>query len=209
MFWINLLTVFDFLVKMPRNYKKKTDRGNISKDVMIRAAREAMLGDKKKASIARDYNIPIRTFQRFCIKYNMGNLADEDVNVGYSSHRKVFSIDQENKLESYIKKAADIYFGLTPKRIRKLAFSYAKSLNLKIPASWEKNKMAGKDWFTAFLKRKIELSIRTPEATSLARCSNFNKQTVGKFFDNLRQVLDRYTLEAHEIWNMDETGKTE
>lgn len=85
---------------------------------------------------------------------------------------QVFEPDQEKMLEEYLLKASDIYFGLTPKEVRRFGYTYAVSCNRKIPASWAENGMAGPDWLTGFLKRHNKLSIRTPQATSLARATS-------------------------------------
>lgn len=105
-------------------------------------------------------------------------------------------------------KASDIYFGLTPKEVRRFAFTYALACNRKVPPSWSENEMAGADWFTSFLKRHRKLSIRTPQATSMSRATSFNKTNVKMFFDNLTTVLKRFNIGANDIWNMDETGVT-
>ncbi|CAM1317749.1 Uncharacterised protein r2_g2606 [Pycnogonum litorale] len=56
------------------------------------------------------------------------------------------------------------------------------------------------------MKRHPQLSIRVPEATSLARASGFNKTTTAMFYSKLGEVMDRYKFDAADIWNCDETG---
>ncbi|XP_074026655.1 uncharacterized protein [Leptinotarsa decemlineata] len=98
--------------------------------------------------------------------------------VGYFKNRQIFTELQESNLTDYIKKVADIYYGLTPKEVKRLAYLYATSLHLTVPNSWKKIEMAGPDWFTSFFKRNAGLAIRTPEATSLSRATSFNKKNV-------------------------------
>ena len=108
----------------------------------------------------------------------------------------------------YLLKASDIYFGLSPKKCRKLAYRFAKANSTEIPKSWYDKQQAGPDWLTSFLKRHRQLSLRTPESTSLARASSFNKNNVNSFFQNLKLVLNRHNFQPLDIWNIDETGVT-
>ena len=66
--------------------------------------------------------------------------------------------------------------------------------------------MASRDWLTNFLKRHPRLSIRVPQATSLARASGFNRHTVQCFFGKLGEIYDKYKFEPGDIYNFDESG---
>lgn len=127
--------------------------------------------------------------------------------VGYTK-RNVFSQEKSEALVAYLKHAAKIYFGLSPRDVRVLAYECAVAFEIAVPESWTRNQCAGEDWLTIFLKRNPTLSIRTPEPTSLQRACGFNKASVSLFFDKLAQVRDRYKFDATTIWNLDETGVT-
>ena len=120
--------------------------------------------------------------------------------------KQIFSEAQESEIESYIKKAADIYFGLSPKDVRVSAFQSAEKFNMKMPSTWDEKECAGSDWLNGFLKRHPSLSIRVPEPTSLARVTRFNRENVKIFFYKLAEVMDRYKFTPNDIWNVDETG---
>lgn len=85
------------------------------------------------------------------IKKHPKRLTRDSIEVGYERNRQVFWDEQEKLLTAYIKKAADIYFGLKPKEVRKLAYQYAAFLKKSTPKSWIKHEMAGEDWYAAFL----------------------------------------------------------
>jgi len=66
----------------------------------------------------------------------------------------------------------------------------------------------GEEWLLCFMKRHENLTIRTPEATSLARSTAFNCHNVNKFFDNLETIYNRHTFGPEDIYNCEETGLT-
>lgn len=105
-------------------------------------------------------------------------------------------------------RSAAMYYGLTYREVRLLAYNFANKLGRPMPASWNTEKKAGKDWLSGFMRRHPNLSLRKPQATSLARAMCFNRHNVKMFFDNLCKILDRTPMNSHRIWNMDETGVT-
>ena len=120
----------------------------------------------------------------------------------------MFTAPEEDALAKYILTCSKMFHGLSRDACRQLAFEYAQVNNKKFPSSWKTNSKAGKDWFYGFLRRQSLLSLRLPEATSLARSIAFNKSNVQLFFYNLKEVLERNSYQSHQIWNLDETGIT-
>ncbi|KAJ8332031.1 hypothetical protein SKAU_G00429850 [Synaphobranchus kaupii] len=125
---------------------------------------------------------------------------------GYRAHNRVFSDQQEASLCQYLLKAADIYFGLSPKEVRRFAYQLGQKYDCVHPAAWNTKKMAGKDWFSSFMERNPTLSIRQPQAISLSWATSFNPNNVARFFGNLTCLMVRYGFQPEAIWNMDETS---
>lgn len=113
---------------------------------------------------------------------------------------------QEKDLVGYILKCCNHYFGLSIVELRELAFEFAVKIGIEYPSPWEENKMAGRSWYYAFMKRHQQLSLRTPEQTSYNRVRAFCKENVQSFFNNLDGVLTENPFPPQSIWNMDETG---
>ena len=179
------------LLQMVRTYKRKTCHGTPT-DILERAAAEVLQKQRSLRSVSLTYNIDKMTLHRYCrrVKAAMANnesdsttsitvpfLATPSVVSGYSKPRQVFSNNAENDLVMYLVDAAKMFFGLAPKEVRKLAYQFAVSLSLAVPESWSKHLSAGEDWFSCFMRRhRSEISVRTPEATSLSRASSFNRE---------------------------------
>ncbi|XP_053373461.1 uncharacterized protein LOC123566172 isoform X1 [Mercenaria mercenaria] len=189
-----------------RNYERKTSKGMASESNIRLALREILVNKSSLNSVAERFNIPKTTLHRYLKKVGGGDV--EGLQTGYSKHLQIFTKEQETSLENYIKFAAGIYFGLTPHDIKTLAYECAVQYEIKVPDSWHRDKKAGPDWFSGFMRRHKSLSARIPEATSLSRSTSFNKTNVGEFYEKLITVIDKNQLKSHQIYNADETGIT-
>lgn len=202
-----------FQVEMPR-VRKCAERlvGKTSSESMENAIKRLEEGCSLRF-VSREFNIPLTTLRRYSLKINR-KTSDERTNVKFCPNyevNKIFSKEIEKDLKDYIIFASKIHHGLTKKQTKLLAYQLALKNNLKMPPSWSTNRIAGEDWLKGFRNRWPEISIRKPEATSLARCTSFNKTTVTKFFDNVSRVYAKFQekeLNGNMIYNLDETALT-
>jgi len=146
----------------------------------------------------KNYGIPHATIRRHLLKqvHNPGKLG---------RYRCVLNDQFESELLEYIIEMQQRFYGLSLLEVRELAYELAERNNIVHPFS-KKKKMAGKDWMRCYRERHPEISLRTPEATSLARATGFNRVQVSKFFQLLRTVLEENSFPPHSIYNMDENG---
>lgn len=102
---------------MPRQWKRKTDRG-VPAEVFQKAAAEVIQGTSVRR-VAKAHNICHVTLYRYCKAAEKlreeGN--GEKPHVGYRSSQKVFSEEEEELVAEYLKEAADLHFGLNPREV--------------------------------------------------------------------------------------------
>uniref|UniRef100_A0A3Q3BZD9 HTH psq-type domain-containing protein n=1 Tax=Haplochromis burtoni TaxID=8153 RepID=A0A3Q3BZD9_HAPBU len=136
--------------------------------ILERASNDVRNQGKSTRSVAKLYGICHVTLHRFCKERKkveeQGSM--ELPCVGYHSGKKVFTDEQEKELTEYLM------------RVKELAYQLAVKHGCKYPKSWDKFSRAGPDWFSAYMKRNPTLSIRSAEATSLARATSFNQHNV-------------------------------
>jgi len=96
----------------------------------------------------------------------------------------VFPSEMEQDLANHIKLLVDMFHGLSVQKCCTLAYQFALSNNLTNPDSWAENGKAGTDLWLAFRSRQ-HLAVRSPEATSFARSSAFNRPVVNQFMTTL------------------------
>uniref|UniRef100_UPI00358F7E5B uncharacterized protein isoform X2 n=1 Tax=Myxine glutinosa TaxID=7769 RepID=UPI00358F7E5B len=176
---------------------------------MIRAAKEVVNNKRKCRTVAKEYDIAHVTLRRYCLKLNHSTAGSEagntsEIHVGYRKNQQVFTDAEEKLVTEYLLKVANLYYGLCPKEVRKLAYDFAMKNGKRVPKSWTEDKMAGVDWFTGFLKRNANISLGTPDATSLSGAVGFSRHNVQTFFTNLEIFMNRHNFAPQDVWNIDE-----
>ncbi|CAH2091634.1 unnamed protein product [Euphydryas editha] len=156
---------------------------------------------------AQECNLKYSTVRRYVKKHDTQNNAGFVPNYEVNA---IFSREQEEILKAYISECALMFYGLTAKETRQLAYQLAIANKLKVPSSWLYNQMAGIDWLRSFRKRHSDISLKKPEACSLARATAFNRTNVQLFFNNLKEAFQRYSgfEDGTRVYNLDETSTT-
>ena len=125
----------------------------------------------------------------------------------YNGRPQVLSEQIETLLVRHILDLDSMMFGVSRNDLRSLAFQLAAKNGLAHAFNTTKL-MAGSHWYYLFIKRHPQLSLRQPEATSIARARGFNRKSVSDFFNLLEGVIEKYSLSGTRIFNMDESGLT-
>ena len=191
-------------------YKCKTEHGRYSRDNIEVAAEAVVNGGLSIRQSAMNNGVNYKTLSRYIPIYKANNNSLKDVHLGYTSHRQVLSKILEDSLTEYVKKAVKIFHGITITDLQRLVYRMAVANKVSnILPSWTKAEMAGFDWARGFLNRNNDISLRTPEATSIQRIANFNQHNIKTFMDDLENVLKwNPSYGPNQIWNLDETGVT-
>ena len=135
---------------MVRN--RKGDERKISEidgQTMKEAVRVVIIGGNSIRKAAQNFGIQNSTLRRYVEKFKM----TVDKPIFYApqySCRKVFTDEEELSLKDYLVKATKIQYGQSSTQVRQLAYELAVRNKKSFPASWEKNKSAGEDWFYSY-----------------------------------------------------------
>ena len=189
---------------MPRIYKRRTDHGLAPHDIMLQAVMLVTSGTSVRKAAA-EKGVSKSALCRYVRKYHCN---PEAVLTPNYTHSQVFSTEQEHTFAEYLETCSRMFHGLTPKHVRKLAYEMACINKRNVPQKWVEETSAGADWFTGFLHRHPNLSVRSPEATSLARATAFNEHNIQAYFDQLEPLVAKLSSGGRVIYNLDETGCT-
>lgn len=136
--------------RMVRQYKRKTSRAQTPPDLVLKGINDVISYGRSIRAVASDLNMKVTTLWRY-VKQAKAVGDIDSLSIGYAIPSVVFNKTQEESLAKYLTTAANIYFGLSPKDVRILAYECASAFQITMPESWVKNKCAGPDWFASFM----------------------------------------------------------
>lgn len=192
------------LFQMVYNYTRKSDRGSWNEADMVRAIEAIRKKEMGWALASKTFNIPATTLRR-----RVGNKNKIAVNTRkhLGRHENALNDEAEKAIISNILELESRFFGLTSRDVCTLAFKVAEAMKLNHPFNKAKQR-AGLDWLRGFRRRNPQISLRRPEATSLARAEAFNKTQVERYFTDLERVVEQNAIHNIMIFNMDESAIT-
>lgn len=107
----------------------------------------------------------------------------------------------------YVIHVARLFYGMTRKEFRRLAYDYAVACKCSnIPANWHVTQLANENWYYSFMERHTSLTLKSPEGMSIARISSFNKVNVATFFTAYTSAMSKYKFTPDRIFNVDESS---
>ena len=111
----------------------------------------------------------------------------------------------EEELFGYCQKMERIFFWLTTRSIKRMAFDLAIKIGLARPLSKQQGR-AGWKWLRNFMCCHPRLRLRKPQVASAARVKGFTKIKAAIFFDIFELVLWLINFSSSHLFNYEETG---
>ncbi|KAK9729596.1 CENP-B N-terminal DNA-binding domain [Popillia japonica] len=186
------------------NDRRKRKKKGTWDPTNMRKAVENVINNEMSARQAADrYQVPRATLNDRISAIKRGKEMFTEPLMG--RFRNTFSLEHEKILVGHVKDLANRLMPLNRKEFLYLVFQLAEKL--KLPHQFNKEKKsAGENFYYSFMKRHSDLSLRTPESTSLMRAVGFNRPQVDRFYECLETLIQRFNFTAYKIWNCDETG---
>ena len=153
--------------------------------------------NKRLREAARMYNIPVEILRR-----HANGSVEAGCKTGPST---VLTVEDEDRLATYLVEMADMGFDLSRDTVMELAFTIVEKSQRKHPF---RDGRAGRAWFEGFRTHHPKLSLRPPQPLSYCRALCSNQETIDEFFGKLGALYGRLNLISKPmlIFNTDETG---
>ena len=147
---------------------------------------------------SRLYNVPLETLRR---------RVNGTVAIDCRPGPRTVLTEEETKLADYLLRMSEMGYGLTREGVMGLAYSIVEKSKRPHPFQ---NGSAGRAWFEGFMRRRPNLTIRSPQSLSYCRAISANKETITDFFGKIGSLYGKLNLVSKpmQIFNCDETGVT-
>ena len=173
---------------------KKRKRKQWTNEAML-SALEAVKTGEPILRAARIYGVPRATLQD-----RIHGRVTHGTNPGPKPY---LSRLEEKELSNFVVDVAKAGYGETRKEIISIAENVASE-----KGRLQEGKRFGKGWYRQFMERQPDLSLRKGDATANVRMDCLNSETMKRYFDLLKEVLEENELldSPAQIYNVDETG---
>lgn len=195
----------------------------------LAAAIKLVMGSKVTLKYASmKYKVNIHTLRHRCRKLEENTtlqMSDsiilnslrpsvQDKSTKFSSNQ-LFSVQEENELESLLQKKIDMQENVTYNQFREMAYNYAQEIG-KLPAAWAKGKRCSYGWVHSFFSRRKNIKIddllrhqdlynNTHKENELPVQSDYvDIDEINKFFANYKQLIKKYFITPDRIINVHE-----
>lgn len=186
---------------MPSKYVRKTEQYSYTVDTLKQAIHAVRTDGRKIREVGRSFKIPESTIRKYLAK------PINEVTQPSLGRKSIIPESVEQEMVDFMVLLCNLFYGLTPKGLRKLAYDYVEKNGINHNFNKESG-LAGKDWMYSFLKRHPTIRLRQPENTSVNRINAFSKEEVTRFFDNLLTLKEKLNIDPTRMYNQDETGIT-
>ena len=117
----------------------------------------------------------------------------------------VLTVAEEDKIVEYIMHMSRIGYGRTKEHVTNIVKEILEKEGRPNPF---KNNVPGKKWWSLFLKRHPNISLRTPEHLPLSHVRACTSEGLDEWYHEFDQFLQMHDLKdlPHLIWNADESG---
>lgn len=166
------------ILNVPFSGHKFNMYGKWSSDSMNKAMHAVRVLNVSQKSAAEQFQLPRQTLRRHLNGSNK-HAVDGKKHLGRAP---ILDTQLERELCEHVLLLESMLFGVSKETLQQLAYQLAVRNQIPDAKSFNVDKQcAGRKWFTNFLRRNPEVSVRTPEATSIARAAGFNQKSVDVF----------------------------
>ena len=164
------------------------------------AAINAVEDEERIAVAARSYDVP-----RTTLLDRVHGTVTHGTKPGPSPY---LTRVEETELSKFLVETSDYGYGRTGRQVKQIVYNSCKLKEEKEKRKILKSEKISDGWFSNFMKRNPDLSLRKGDATAAVRMDCLNTITFNNYFANLKECLKENNLmdSSGQLYNVDETG---